>query len=470
MVSSSKRRAFLKGTGASGIVALTGCLSGNSGGSNGGTAGSGSSGNVPTLEYWEYFHSQSEVASKFMKQSVKEFENNHEVKMKVNWSSWSDITGGKWLNNIQSGNRPVIYDSGSVHDGQFIKKGWVQPVSNYKDRLNDEAVKNAQKAFERAYGCYRGFEEDLYEIPVGQEMSSPFIARADHFRKAGLSIEEDFPPQDYQDLVRICKQLKQNGPAKYPFQIYGASGDVTDEAIVTWTTSNSGYQGTYLNEDWSKVNYNNETWKDALTKWVDLYRKHNFSSPKAPTTSDEGATQMLINGSISMFQGSPKDFGILRTRAPDMLKSGKIQFGPSWPGRDGSRGDFWTQCVGLMKKPSDVDEQTWSKKEDLAIDWINKMLSQDFQRQVPKALSTFPVRQDVQKNLEGSEFVGKSNFITALNTMAENVEYAWSSHPDMTPIVYDIAGPLFQQAVRGKISPDKACTKANQQIKNQIGI
>lgn len=468
MDGSPTRRKFLAATGVSSAISIAGCVGGitGSGGSNGSSGGS--SGGV-TLDYWEYFHSQSEVANTLMKNSVKEFENNNNVTMNVNWSSWSDITGGKWKNNIQSGNRPVVYDSGNVHDGQFIKPGWVKPVSEYRDRLNDNALKNIKQALELSKSCYRGFDKDLYEIPIGLEMSSPFVARTDHFKKAGLSIKEDFPPKDYQDLLRVAKQLQKNGPGDNGFQIYGASGDVTDEAVVTWTTAEAGYKGTYFNEDWSDINYDNDVWKSALRNWVDIYQKHGLSSQKAPTASNEGVAQMMIKGTVSMTQSSPKDFGLFRSRAPEMLKDGTIQFAPGWKGKTG-RGDFWTQCVGLMRKPDDVDQATWKKKEDMAIKWINKMLSKDFQRQVPKSLSTFPVREDIQKELRGSDFVGKSNFIRTLETMTEGVEYAWASHPDMTPVAYDIAGPLFQQAVRGDISPKKACNKAASQIRNQLNI
>lgn len=457
---SLNRRRFLKGAGAAGVGASAGCLGVGGGGSD-----------KTTLQYWEYFHSQSEVANELLTTTTDEFQKEHDVNLQVNWASWSDINGGKWKNNIQNGNRPVLYDSTNSLDGQFIEPGWVKPLSEYKDKLDDEAVENIEWALDMASSAYRGFDGDVYEIPIGMEVGAPFIVRTDHFEEAGLSMEDDFPPKDYDDLVRIAQQLQDNGPAPNAFQVYGATGDVTDEALVTWTASEGGVDGMYLNEDWSDVNYDNDVWKKNFKRYVDLYKKYGFSSDAAPTASNEEAAQMLISGDVSMVQGSTKDFGLLRSRAEGMLKDGTIQFGPSWKGAAGNRGDFFTQCVAVLRPPEDVSDDAWAEKQEVAYDWINKLLSTEFQREVPNSLATLPVRRDVQKELKGSSGPATSSkFISSLDTMASDIDLAWSSQPDMTAIQYDIAGPLFQQAMLGEISPEEACNKSANQIRNQIDL
>lgn len=449
------RRQFLKAAAVGGTAAAAGCL-GNS--------------SSDSFQYWEYFHSQSEVANDLMKSSVTEFEDENDVQMQVNWASWNDINGGKWKNNMQSGNRPVIYDSTNSLNGQFIEPGWVKPVSEYKDRLDDEALEHVEWALEMAQSCYRGFDEDLYEIPIGFEVGAPFIARADHFEEAGLSIEDDFPPQNYEELVQVATQLQEDGPADNGFQIYGAQGDVTDEALLTWTAAEGGYEGMYLNEDWSEVNYDNEVWKDATKKFVDLYHEHGLSSDKAPTASNEEAAQMLIQGNVSMVQGSTKDFGLLRSRAEEMLTDGTIVFGPSWEGAAGNRGDFFTQCIALMKQPDNVDDDTWQQHEETAIEWINKLLSADFQKEVPRSLATLPARRDVWSTYEEGTAITESNFMSTLETTVDGMEHGWSSHPGMNAIQYNIAGPLFQQAVRGELTAEEACDQAAEQIRNQVEL
>jgi ABC-type glycerol-3-phosphate transport system substrate-binding protein len=447
------RRQFLQAAAIGGATAMAGCL--GSGGSN-------------DFQYWEYFHSQSEVAKNLMESSVEEFQEEADVEMQVNWSSWNDINGGKWKNNIQSGTRPVIYDSTNSLNGQFIEPGWVKPVSEYKDRLDDEALQQVEWAFEMAQSCYRGFDEDLYEIPIGFEVGAPFIARADHFEAAGLSIEDDFPPQNYEHLVEIATQLQEQGPADHGFQIYGAQGDVTDEALLTWAASEGGFDGMYLNEDWTDVNYDNEIWKEVTQKYVDLYHEHGLSSDKAPTASNEEAAQMLIQGNVSMVQGSTKDFGLLRSRAEEMLMDGTIVFGPSWEGDAGNRGDFFTQCIALMKKPEGVDQETWDEHEETAIQWINKLLSKDFQKEVPRSLATLPARRDVWSTYGDDTAVSQSNFISTLETTVDGMEHGWSSHPGMNAIQYNIAGPLFQQAVSGELTAEEACDQAAAEIRDQV--
>ncbi|WP_222914855.1 extracellular solute-binding protein [Natrinema sp. SYSU A 869] len=461
MAGQMQRRQFIAAAGVAGVAGSAGCLSDIVDRSNGASSSN---------EYWEYFHSQSEVAAELMETTVETFQREQDTQLEMNWSNWNDINGGKWKNNIQNGNRPLLYDSTNSLTGQFIEPGWVKPVSEYRDRLDDEALENVEWALEMARSCYRGFDEELYEIPVGLEVGAPFIARADHFEAAGLSIEDDFPPEDYEHLVQLATQLQEDGPGEYGFQIYGEHGDVTDEALVTWTASKGGYDGMYLNEDWSDVNYDNEIWKEATRQYVDLYREHGLSSAKAATASNEGAAQMLIQGEVSMYQGSTKGFGQFMSRAEDMIRDGTIVFGPPWEGDAGNRGDFFTQCAALMRKPDGVPEDVWQEREEMAIQWINKLLSADFQREVPKSLATLPVRRDVWPELEDDEVLSRSNYISTLETTVEGMEHGWSSHPEMNAIQYNIAGPRFQEAVRGKISPEEACDLTAEEIRNQVDI
>lgn len=457
------RRRFIEASAIGGIVGLSGCI-GALGGDSGSEGGGGD------FEYWEYFHSQSQVAEELMQSTVEEFQEENNVQMSMNWASWDDINGGKWKNNIQNGNRPVIYDSTNSLNGQFIEPGWVKPVDEYRDRLDDEALENIEWALEMTQSCYRGFDANVYEVPIGLEVGAPFIVRADHFEEAGLSLEDDFPPTNYEHLIQVATQLQEDGPGDYGFQIYGDQGDVTDEALVTWTASEGGYDGMYLNEDWSDVNYDNDIWKEATRQYVDIYHEYGLSSDRATTASNENVAEMLIEGSVSMAQTSTKDFGQIRSRAEDMLADGTIVFGPPWEGAAGNRGEFFTQCIALMRKPDNVDEETWQQYEDDAIAWINKLLTTDFQQEVPRSLGTLPVRRDVWSNLEGDETFGDSQFMSTVQTTVEGMEHGWSSNPNMNAIQYDIAGPLFQQAVRGEIGPEEACDRAAEEIRNQINF
>lgn len=63
-----------------------------------------------------------------------------------------------------------------------------------------------------------------------------------------------------------------------------------------------------------------------------------------------------------------------------------------------------------------------------------------------------------------------SNFITTLDTIASDIDYGWSSQPEMATIQYDIPGPIFQEAITGDISPETACEKAARQVRNRVSL
>lgn len=92
---SLNRRRFLKGAGTAGVAALAGCLGVGGGGSD-----------KTTLQYWEYFHSQSEVANELLTTATDEFQQENDVNLQVNWASWSDINGGNGRTTSRTGTGP----------------------------------------------------------------------------------------------------------------------------------------------------------------------------------------------------------------------------------------------------------------------------------------------------------------------------------------------------------------------------
>lgn len=462
MRSSTRRDALKAVAGASIGAGLAGCF-----GQNGGTPTSGGGDGIEgvTFEYWDFFGSQSEASRQGMEQFIQEFENDTGATVNVNWSNTSAMLGGQWRNTIRQGRRPVAYSASSLVAGQFIDPGWLKPVDEYIDViLEDDELRSAvEPSFEKAQPIYRGWEQDLYEVPMTLS-GTLFLARADHFEQAGLSIEDDYPPESYDDLIQIATQLQEDGPADYGFQIYGDPGDLMGHALSDWTAAESGTDGMAFNEDWSDVNFDNDVWKAGVEQYVDVFQELGLSDPSTVSQTDEGAAQLVIAGDVSMTQINMQTHGVVLDNGEDLLNDGTLRYGACWNGPMG-RGDLYTNAVGIMRPPQNANADQWARKQEAAMEFVKRMLGRDFQENaLINAGGGMPSRQDVYEDISGRPH----ELIEAAQTHFSDVNYAWESHPQQVAAQLIVPGGEIQQAVQGEVTPAEACENAASAVRSQF--
>jgi ABC-type glycerol-3-phosphate transport system substrate-binding protein len=221
----------------------------------------------------------------------------------------------------------------------------------------------------------------------------------------------------------------------------------------------------WVSDDWSRINFDTDTWISTMQDHVALFREHELSSPETPSGNDEQAVRLLMNGDASMTTVDALTYGVIRSQAPDMLDSGQIQFAPMWQGESGLRGSFHANTLGVTRPPNDADTEEWKKKQVAAIKFTNRLLTADFQRRVPDLFSGgLPAREDVWSDME-SEYPG--NYISSLSTTFRDAK-SKCAHPDLPVFAWQIMGPTFQQAWLGEMTPEEACQQAAQQTRDQL--
>jgi ABC-type glycerol-3-phosphate transport system substrate-binding protein len=467
------RRRFIEATGVAGIVGLAGCSGGGDGGggangSGGGTTGTTSDGQTggATISYWSVLHQQSQVARLALENLISQFENQTNHTVEPNWSITQSIQDGTWLQNMNSQQAPILYDSQVSRNGQFIEAGFVEPFEEQVvPELSSEIQDGIEWNLDRMANLYAGFEKDVaYEMMLGTAMQEPFVVRTDHMEEAGLNPDNDFPPTDYDELIELARTLQQDGPADYGFQVHGSPGDLMDEIMPTWAMSYGGVDGLYVNQDWSDTNLDNEHWKRVLSEQVEIFRDMELSTPNASSTSDEAACQLMIDGQVSMSQvGMLNAAGLIANRAPDMYENGTFRYGPSWEGTSGFRGEYNVTSMSLCRDP-DMDDATYERKKQAAIEFMEFLLDPENQANTFEWWGIMPSNQSAWEQTRGPSHMLPSTAFT----IAEQSDYGWQAHPQMSDIQYNIPGPIFQQAMTGDLSPEEACDQAAQQIRNQV--
>lgn len=407
-----------------------------------------------TAEYWNTINVQSDSAKQTSQQIVNSVQKSTGAKIKINFSTIDDLIGANWKQSFRSGNYPVVFDSVVGWAGPFFQGGFVQPFSEYKDQLDQEVLNNISWLTDRIEYAYRGYDAGLMEVPYGLNVQCGLVGRMDHFKQAGLSPEDDFPPDNFNHLIEVAKTLQKDGPGQHGFSAYGDASDTFDEHILAWSVGNGGKQGVYLNEDWTQGIMTNDVWQQAGKQYVETFTKHNIGPQNTASISTEEFLTQLAAGRASMSSSGFLNLPLIKKRAPDLVKDGTIKWAPMWKGDAGFRGSTLPYTLALTQKPDGVNQSVWDKRQQVGVELINTFLSKEVQRKMFDNFGLFPVRKDVWSDIGiGSR---ADNYLSTFKTMAEDGGPPWSAHPVSLELIINIAPPHIQSALRGNISPSKA--------------
>lgn len=414
------------------------------------------------ISYWDVLHLESDRSKSAIKDFVSRFEDEYGTDVELNLSS--GVTSQSWKLGFRENSYPVVYDASSAFMGPYIGNGYIKPVSEYRSELDSEALSQIEWILPAMKQGYRGYREDLYEIPIGAIPQVPFMANMDHFEQAGLDPAADFPPENYEHLLQIASTLQEDGPGDIGYQIFGQAFDISDSVIPTWTVAQAGEDGLYLNDDWTDTVVDSDPWIENTRKYVDLYREHGLSGQDTVSASGEGTVPDLANGKVSMTSPEWQDLPILLEQAPDMMESGTLRWGPSWKGESGYRGHLIIQTVGITRPQPDADEEEYRQKQQAAYDLINFWLSKDVQKTIHENYGQLPVRRDVWEEIPTKPHNG----FETVKQIATDGNLSWAAHPKTLSIVFEIIPPYLQKALQGKISAEEACTRAANEIRGVL--
>lgn len=472
-----KRRQCIKAVGgAAGITALAGCGGGDDtdtpteGTGNGTSTGTSGFSGV-TVEYWDQHNVNSQPVRDGMEQKVQEFEDSTGANMDVNWSDQGSVADGTWLQNMRAGEIPHLYSSSAAITGQFHTNGITRDATEYIDQFSQDFRDNIEFSRNRMESVYNGYDADFLEIPISQLPNNPFVIRQDHADEAGIDLESDFPPENYEQLLQVAQTLQEDGPSNFGMQVHGAQGDVTDEITVVWSVAEGGHEGNYIDEDWSDVNYDNEFWVDAFEKQVELFREHGLSDQGTPTSSDERATRLVQSGDASMSQINAQNFALFLDEAPELVDNGQIRFGQAWEGEAGYAGTGFIATFALCNPPDGADEDQWETAQDAAVPFMESFLSADWQTEWAELFGHVPAREDVWDDVaERMTNEEEVRFGESIMSTADKLGPAWPAHPELAFVKAQAPGPELQKALRGEISAEQALTNAAETVRNQTSL
>jgi multiple sugar transport system substrate-binding protein len=397
-----------------------------------------------TIDYWNMIGVQSKLARQISEDIVDAFQQRTGCTVNVTWNGYGDIIGPKYRTNFAGGIMPTVMDTSCRWATQL--RDYLYPLDDFIDAAWDEEARGGVEwMFPLLERQNRGFDDPKLKLalPFNLVPQAPYLARRDHFEDAGIDFDANYPIRDTDHYIELCKQIQAEAGVPYPTEIYGKIWDVGDTQLNGWVRSLSIEDSDFLNEDWTKSTARSEAWMQGMQFYVDVFRKHQLSSPNTPQSTDEDTVDQFILGRKSIIHCDILNRGTLLDRMPDEVKDGAVMWGPHFPITGGTTG---SQCFLSMNALYIVRQEGPDAeiKQQAAWEFIKEWYSPENMLAIANS-SGLCARRDLWEQLKGQPDRAHEASIT---TVGDNPG-VWTGHPRSVDIQYNLFAPHAQKMLQG---------------------
>ncbi|RMF93910.1 MAG: hypothetical protein D6736_00985, partial [Nitrospinota bacterium] len=254
-----------------------------------------------TIDYWNMIGVQNPVVKRLSASIIKAFEQRTGAKVKTTWDTYGSIIGPKYRTNFVAGKIPTVFDAFCRWTGQL--RSFLRPMNDFVEKEWEAKTREAIAwLLPLIRQQNRGYPDadQIYDLPFLLVPQAPVVTRIDHWKKAGLDFEKEWPIRDTDHFLEILKAFKTNKVSEYPTEVYGKIWDAGDTQLNGWVRSLDIETSDFINADWTRSNCDSEAWIKGVQFYVDLFRKYKYSSPDSPQGTDESAVEQLIRGQKSI--------------------------------------------------------------------------------------------------------------------------------------------------------------------------
>ena len=248
-----------------------------------------------TIDYWCQVQQQNPIIKKLCVSIVKAFEQKTGCKVKLTMEGYGSIIGPKYRTNFSAGKRPTVFDSCARWTGAL--RGYLLPMNEMIDKEMDPNIKkNIEWYFplNRRQNSGAPDPDAIKDLAFMFIAQAPVVTRKDLWTKAGIDFDSNWPIKDTDHFLELCGAFKKSGVVEFPTEVYGKLFDAADTQLNGWIRSLDKDGSHFITADWKMSNADKDCWIKGVQFYVDLFRKHHFSSPASAQGSDEVAVEQLI--------------------------------------------------------------------------------------------------------------------------------------------------------------------------------
>ncbi|MEZ5593472.1 MAG: extracellular solute-binding protein [Gammaproteobacteria bacterium] len=161
------------------------------------------------IDYWNMIGVQNKTVREQSETIIKAFEQRTGCKVNVTWNSYGDIIGPKYRTNFIGNVKPTVFDTSSRWVGQL--RSFMRPLDDF---IESELDADARAGIDWMFPLFRrqtsGFADasSNYAIPLNLVPQAPYILNRDHFDKAGIDFDANYPIHDSISYVELCKSCR----------------------------------------------------------------------------------------------------------------------------------------------------------------------------------------------------------------------------------------------------------------------
>jgi multiple sugar transport system substrate-binding protein len=347
---------------------------------------------------------------------------NPNVEIEIIEVGWGNIYQ-KMMSMAQAGTMPDVVYVGSRWIPVLAEMDAIQPLDSFmtdnkKNDYSDSLLNTAN---------YKG---NQYGLPRAYSTKTLFY-RTDLI---------DSPPETWEELVEVAKEVQANNEGMYGMGISGAKHVSTTSQFFNYLFQAGGK---VFNEAGEPV-LNSEAGVKALQFYVDLYREHKVT-PNPVEYNREELPTLFSTGKIAMFVCGPWGKSIIG-RQPE---NEKTPYQTALLPKGEYRKSILVSDSYVMAK--DAGEEAW--------DYLNYITNYNNQTYYDYEYGSVPVMKEAaaSRRFQQDEF-----FKTFLDTIK-------TGEPQPLPIVWetfeDILTDSIQAALMGDMTPQAALDQAVERIK-----
>lgn len=397
------------------------------------------------ITFWHSFVSSTQPA---LADLIKKFEEEHpHIRLRAQYVPGGDAIIQRLITAIQSRRAPDIAWVHSDYMQHLVEANAIYPMEvfiNGENGISEEDLADIYPPLIQE-ASWRG---DLYSMPMeGTNLALVYNARL--FREAGL--DPDRPPQTWDELIDYAKRLSIDKTGNGVFDQIGffvpilpSSGPLSSWMVWQWYPFLWQAGGYMINEEQTRVMFNEEPGVKALGLWKEIYDALNLRtfSIDAEATFAAQQTAMMLDGPWSL----------PRYRQMQNLEW-RIAPLPAGPYKKATvvGGEYLT----IFKQ---------SKNPDVAWEFLKWIIKPEIQAYWSMASGYLPIRRSVLDIEEYIEFLDRH---PGLKAYVLQMEHGQSPRP-IDYHGYEInrfLGEALERSTLGRVDPkqalDEAASRAN---------
>lgn len=422
-----------------------------------------------TVELWDWFGVNTGQKG-FVKDLVKEFENNTGATVKLTFGSEARDS---WPQQIRNGQGPQIH-SWTPGFGLSLESEYYYTADDmmkeHSDTFDGDTIGDLEWQFPGMQYLARGIPDiDIPHFPIFNSPRSPILARHDAIQQAGL--EDEFPPEEFEEAIELSKQLQNNSDVEHGFQVPGSGGDVLGFFWSQLPGTGEKETTSLMNEDYTDVQMNNEAWTEVAQRFKRLIDEEVIAPDTASLGDSAVSAQIATTKRYGQVNPEPKHHKSVEESNPSVLKDGTLRWYPMW-GQDKSNQTPWSYNILPVEDGNNKEK----RRQEAAVHMLsNYWLSDGFHEVMAQRSGFIPSKKDTwdaaAKNVKWED---QHHWFDACRTQMENGG-AWSlgyGSPEIGDIAPALgsAGQELPQFLTGDLSIEEAMDNWYQTARKDMGL